>query len=177
MGRGLSWRSRDWESACQCREHGFDSWSRKIPHATEQLSLCAMTTEPVCCNYGSLHILVPSPHTSESVLCTERPPQQGDRVPQQTSPRLLQLDRAHAKHRTPRAAVKSPNCGYFKGKEFSRVGSRTDFYFFFFFFFFVKGHRFKKFFIMKGKKKGLWRSSQHPSLLSFNNEESQVSKC
>ena len=32
------------ESACQCRRHGFDSWSRKIP---EQLSPCATTTEPV----------------------------------------------------------------------------------------------------------------------------------
>ena len=26
--------------------HGFDPWSRKIPHAAEQLSLCATTTEP-----------------------------------------------------------------------------------------------------------------------------------
>ena len=36
-----------WESACQCRGHGFDPWSRKIPHAMEQLSPCATTTEPV----------------------------------------------------------------------------------------------------------------------------------
>ena len=35
------------ESACQCREHGFESWSGRIPHATEQLSLCTTTTEPV----------------------------------------------------------------------------------------------------------------------------------
>ncbi|KAJ8780365.1 hypothetical protein J1605_011629 [Eschrichtius robustus] len=35
-----------WESACQCRGHGFEPWSGKIPHATEQLSLCATTTEP-----------------------------------------------------------------------------------------------------------------------------------
>ena len=34
------------ESACQCRGHGFDPWSRKIPHAMEQLSPCATTTEP-----------------------------------------------------------------------------------------------------------------------------------
>ncbi|KAJ8777852.1 hypothetical protein J1605_014109 [Eschrichtius robustus] len=27
------------------RGHGFKSWSGKIPHATEQLSLCATTTE------------------------------------------------------------------------------------------------------------------------------------
>ena len=36
-----------WESACQCRGHRFDPWSRKIPHAMEQLSPCATTTEPV----------------------------------------------------------------------------------------------------------------------------------
>ena len=27
--------------------HGFDPWSGKIPHAAEQLSLCATTAEPV----------------------------------------------------------------------------------------------------------------------------------
>ena len=32
---------------CQCRGHGFKPWSGKIPHATEQLSPCATTTEPV----------------------------------------------------------------------------------------------------------------------------------
>ena len=32
--------------ACQCRRHGFEPWSGKIPHAVEQLSLCATTTEP-----------------------------------------------------------------------------------------------------------------------------------
>ena len=31
---------------CQCRGHGFEPWSGKIPHATEQLSLCTTTTEP-----------------------------------------------------------------------------------------------------------------------------------
>ena len=25
------------ESACQCRGHGFEPWSGKIPHATERL--------------------------------------------------------------------------------------------------------------------------------------------
>ena len=40
------WRSGE-ESACQCRGHGFEPWSGKIPHATEQLSSCATTTEPV----------------------------------------------------------------------------------------------------------------------------------
>ena len=34
------------EFACQCRGHGFEPWSRKFPHATEQLSPCATTTGP-----------------------------------------------------------------------------------------------------------------------------------
>ena len=47
-------RSRPWglplwssgeESACQDREPGFDPWSGKIPHASEQLSPGVMTTE------------------------------------------------------------------------------------------------------------------------------------
>ena len=28
------------------RGHGFEPWSRKIPRAAEQLSTCAITTEP-----------------------------------------------------------------------------------------------------------------------------------
>ena len=39
------WRS-GWESACQCRGHGFEPWSGKIPHAAEQLSPWATTAEP-----------------------------------------------------------------------------------------------------------------------------------
>ena len=33
--------------ACQGRGHGFEPWSGKIPHAVEQLTPCATTTEPV----------------------------------------------------------------------------------------------------------------------------------
>ena len=43
---GLPWRSSVWKSACQCRGHEFDPWSRKTPHAAEQLSLCTTTTDP-----------------------------------------------------------------------------------------------------------------------------------
>ena len=65
--QGLPWWRSGWESTCQCRGHGFKSWSRKTPHAVEQLSLCATTTEPAlyslrattteptCHNYWSLH--------------------------------------------------------------------------------------------------------------------------
>ena len=65
------------KSICQCRRHGFDPWSRKIPHATVQLSPCttitepvfqslgAATPEPLSCNYWSLCTLEP-------VLCNQR---------------------------------------------------------------------------------------------------------
>ena len=37
IGIGLPWWRSGWESACQCRGHGFEPWSGKIPRATEQL--------------------------------------------------------------------------------------------------------------------------------------------
>ena len=43
---GLPWWRNGWESACQCRAHGFEPWPGKIPHAAEQLGPCATTTEP-----------------------------------------------------------------------------------------------------------------------------------
>ena len=33
------------KTACKCRGHGFIPRSRKIPHASEQLTLCATTRE------------------------------------------------------------------------------------------------------------------------------------
>ena len=44
---GLPWWHSGWESACQCRGHGFEPWSGKIPYATERLGLCTATAEPV----------------------------------------------------------------------------------------------------------------------------------
>ena len=44
---GLPWWRSGWESACQCREHRFEPWSGRIPHAAEQLGPWATTTEPV----------------------------------------------------------------------------------------------------------------------------------
>ena len=41
-----SWSSGQ-EFACQCRGHGFEPWSGKIPRAVEQQSPCTTTTEPV----------------------------------------------------------------------------------------------------------------------------------
>ena len=45
---GLPWWRSGWESACQCRGHGFEPWSGKIPHAAEQLGPWATTIEPAC---------------------------------------------------------------------------------------------------------------------------------
>ena len=44
---GLPWWLSGKESACPCRRHRFDLWSRKIPHAEKWLSPCATTTKPV----------------------------------------------------------------------------------------------------------------------------------
>ena len=41
------------KSACQCRRHEFDSWSRNIPHATGQPSPGTTTTEPVRHSLGA----------------------------------------------------------------------------------------------------------------------------
>ena len=36
-----------WLSGKECRRHGFDPGSGKIPHGEKQLSLCATTNKPV----------------------------------------------------------------------------------------------------------------------------------
>ena len=43
---GLPWWRSGWESACQCRGHGFEPCSGRIPRAAEQLGPWATTTEP-----------------------------------------------------------------------------------------------------------------------------------
>ena len=45
--RGLPWWLSGKESACQCRRHGFNPWSWKIPHGTEELGPCTAVNEPV----------------------------------------------------------------------------------------------------------------------------------
>ena len=41
------------ETHLPVRGRGFSPWSGKTPHAAEQVSACATTTEAVCCNYWS----------------------------------------------------------------------------------------------------------------------------
>ena len=62
---GLPWWRSGWESACQCRGHGFEPWSGRIPHAAEQLSLCNLG--PMLCN-GRGH------HSEKPVRCSEEWP-------------------------------------------------------------------------------------------------------
>ena len=75
-GWGLLWWRSGWESACQCRGHGFKPWSGKIPHAVEQVSPCATTRacalEPVSHNYWARVPQLLKPAHLEPVLHNER---------------------------------------------------------------------------------------------------------
>ena len=89
---GLLWWRSGWESACQCRGHGFEPWSGKIPHAAEQLSPCATATEPA---------------RLEPVLCKrEAAIMRGPRTAMKSGPRLPQLEKALAQKRRPNTAIK-----------------------------------------------------------------------
>ena len=76
------WHSE--ESTCQCRRHGFSSWSRKMPHALEQLNLWATTTEPAL--YSPRTATACKPVHLESALhnkrshCTEEPAHHRERA-------------------------------------------------------------------------------------------------
>ena len=81
-----------WLRTClQSRGHGFNSRSRKIPHAAWQLSRCATATEV---------------HASRACAPQqEEPPQWEAPAPQlEKWPSSLQLEKAHTQQRRPRAA-------------------------------------------------------------------------
>ena len=50
---GLPWWPSSKEPACHCRRRMLNPWSRRIPHAVEQLSPCAATIEPVLQSLGT----------------------------------------------------------------------------------------------------------------------------
>ena len=90
--RGLPWWSSGKESTCQCKENGFDPWSRKISHAVEQLSLCATTTE-----HHSYWAQAREPgHSATREAITIR-----TRTAAKRSPHLPQLEKAHAQQQSP----------------------------------------------------------------------------
>ena len=99
---GLPWWRSDWESACQCRAQGFEPWSGKIPHATEQLSPCATTTEPASHNHWSL--------CAQSLCSTTKPPQWEARAPQwRVAPARHNLEKARAQQQRPNTAKNKLN--------------------------------------------------------------------
>ena len=63
---GLLWWLSGKEPTCQCRRHGLNPWSEKIPYATEQLSLCTTAIEPVLSYWAhELQLLNPRAATAE----------------------------------------------------------------------------------------------------------------
>ena len=52
---GHPWWSSGWQSACQCRGHGFDPYSGKIPYSEEQVNSWAATTETARLEPGLLN--------------------------------------------------------------------------------------------------------------------------
>ena len=115
MFPGLPWWHSEYVSTCpfQCRGHGFDPWSRKIPHTTEQLSRGATTTEPAHSRAHKLQLLSlcatdPEAHTPRAYAPQQEEPLQGEgHAPQgrvwSTHP---QLEKGHTKQWRARAAEK-----------------------------------------------------------------------
>ena len=95
---GLPWWHNGWESACQCRGHGFEPWSGKIPHAAEQLGPCTTTTEPSRHKYWSPCAWSPCSATGEAAAV------RGPRTEVRSSPCSPQLERAQAQQQRPNAA-------------------------------------------------------------------------
>ena len=62
-------------------ETQVDPWSGKIPHAERQLSLCATTPEPTCCDYCS-------PRTLELALHNKRSHCNGKPMPSNKDPKV-----------------------------------------------------------------------------------------
>ena len=88
---GLPQWSSGEESACQCRGHAFHPWSRKIPYAVEQLSLCTNHT-----------LWSPRATTAEARVSSARVPQQEKLL--QVQVHAPQLEKAGVQPWRPRAA-------------------------------------------------------------------------
>ena len=77
-------------SPANAGERGFDSWARRIPHATEQLSLLSRTAEPTCSRARALQ--------------QEKPLQWEACATLESSPYLPGLEKACVQQWRPRAA-------------------------------------------------------------------------
>ena len=120
---GPSWWLSGKESACQCRRHRFDPWSRKSPHVSEQLSPCAstielvlwslgaITTELTCLSYWKLCTL-------ELVLCSkrshhnEKPLHHNENATREKPTRQRRPDTAENKYTNFKNYIWKPLCGY-----------------------------------------------------------------
>ena len=84
---GLPWWCSGWESACQCRGHGFEPWSGRMPRAAEQLGLWATLL--------SLRVWSLCSATREAAMV------RGPCTAMRSGPRLPQLEKALAQKRRP----------------------------------------------------------------------------
>ena len=66
---------------------GFDPRSRKSPQAGEQLSLCAPSSEPACCDYWSLHPSARAPQRKPT--CNKKPMHCNKEQPTLTATRAI----------------------------------------------------------------------------------------
>jgi len=89
------------ECACQCRRHGFDPWSRKIPHAMKQLSLCVANLS-LCPRPREPQVLKPL-HARASAL-QQKKPLQREATPLYSSSYPPPLEKARAQQQRPSTA-------------------------------------------------------------------------
>ena len=112
MKQELSWWLSGKESICQCGRHGFDPWSRKILHATEQLSPCTTAIEAV---FQSLRTTTTEPWSlsnwSLSPCSTAREAiAWGVHAPQlESSPCSRQLEKSPCSHEDPTQQINHLN--------------------------------------------------------------------
>ena len=84
----IPWRLSGKEPSCQYRRHGFNPWSRKIPHAVGPLSCWAGALEPALCIKRSYCNEHPAHHNEEqSLLATTKKSPCGNEDPGQPKKR------------------------------------------------------------------------------------------
>ena len=96
-GIRLPWWLSGKEFACQWQGHRFSPWCRKIPHAAQQLSPCAITTEPVLQSPGAATTepmcrSYRSPHTQEPEVHIPKSPRSATREATAVRSHALQLE-------------------------------------------------------------------------------------
>ena len=88
---GFPWWHSGLESACQCKGHRFDLWSRRIPQAVEQLGPWPQ-------------LLSPRPRARAPSTTREATTVRSLSTGWKSSPRAPQLEKARRQHRRPSTA-------------------------------------------------------------------------